>query len=579
MNTSRDNIDEGTLDNIKKLRKTGKEIEDMTKPLRQGISDAGKGLFNKGKDDINKFKKSQEVAKRATNIDNIRSNKPSVIKQSDVSNKASNFTKDFNKTKEVKVPKPKVTRITPSMKEKAFKQSFGKPTGADWKTGKGTYTPPKNIPNRNLYVDKTGKPTEKGIDKYITNRNTKGKFKGADIKPETVSKGLEKTAKDIKNPTVRKSTATQIQTKYGGRRANRSPDPWKGASSVPKSDGRKLNNPMVNKNTKVPSTGTLRSTTKNPQGMPKDILKQIDGEGWTKKGETNKFWKGTGEKPKDFKGSKPPGKVKFTGSAYTVGGKSTGSKITTRLKVVKDAAKTKQLSFNIKGSKPSTSSPELPKFSKTSNPSFRAKPGSKLAKITPKRIEKQKLLKPSSSSSAIVRVGDIEKISKTDKTPGGKLVTKNVTSMVTGKQAPSAYKPPDRTPLKMPKKGKITGSSWVTRGAGRYLGAASGLATYKTKFDQERAKGKSRVSSAVAGGLKGTTNAFGTYAGTVVGRKLGGAAGAGVGAMIGGKVGNRAYEIGKNVTNWGKKTFKQFRGTKSTPSKPVRIPSSGSLSS
>ena len=33
MNTSRDNIDEGTLDNIKKLRKTGKEIEDMTKPL------------------------------------------------------------------------------------------------------------------------------------------------------------------------------------------------------------------------------------------------------------------------------------------------------------------------------------------------------------------------------------------------------------------------------------------------------------------------------------------------------------------------------------------------------------------
>ena len=575
MNTSSDNLDEGIIDNYKNLRKVGKEVEDMTKPLR---NQASKSISNAVKN----------LAKGKNN---------NVVKQSDVSNKASNFTKDFNKTKEVKVPKPKVTRITPAMKEKAFKQSFGKPTGADWKTGKGTYTPPKNIPNRNLYVDKTGKPTEKGIDKYITNRNTKGKFKGADIKPETVSKGLEKTAKDIKNPTVRQSTAAQIQTKYGGRRANRSPDPWKGASSVPKTtkpknpsfdikganDGRKLNNPMVNKNTKVPSTGTLRSTTKNPQGMPKDILKQIDGEGWTKKGNENKFWQGTGEKPKDFKGSKPPGKVKWDGTTYTVGGKSTGSKITTRLRVVKDkvkdAAKTKQLSFNIKGAKPSTSSPELPKFSKTSNPSFRAKPGSKLAKITPKRIEKQKLLKPSSSSSAIVRVGDIEKISKTDKTPGGKLVTKNVTSMVTGKQAPSAYKPPDRTPLKMPRKGKLTGSSWVTRGAGRYLGAASGLATYKTKFDQERAKGKSRVSSAVAGGLKGSSNAFGTYAGTVIGRKLGGAAGAGVGAMIGGKVGNRAYEIGKNVTNWGKKTFKQFRGTKSTPSKPVRIPSSGSLSS
>ena len=560
MNTSSDNLDEGIIDNYKNLRKVGKEVEDMTKPLR---NQASKSISNAVKN----------LAKGKNN---------NVVKQSDVSNKASNFTKDFNKTKEVKVPKPKVTRITPAMKEKAFKQSFGKPTGADWKTGKGTYTPPKNIPNRNLYVDKTGKPTDTGINKYITNRNTKGKFKGADIKPETVSKGLEKTAKDIKNPAIRQSTAAQIQTKYGGRRANRSPDPWKGASSVPKSDGRKLNNPMVNKNTKVPSTGALRSTTKNPQGMPKDILKQIDGEGWTKKGETNKFWKGTGEKPKDFKGSKPPGKVKWDGPTYTVGGKSTGSKITTRLRVVKDkvkdAAKTKQLSFNIKGAKPSTSSPELPKFSKTSNPSFRAKPGSALAKIASKRKE-QKLLKPSTSSSAIVKLGDIEKLAKTDKTTGGKLVTKNLSGVVAGTKTPSAYKPPDRTPLKMPRKGKLTGSSWVTRGAGRYLGAASGLVTYKTKFDQERAKGKSRVSSAVAGGLKGSSNAFGTYAGTVIGRKLGGAAGAGVGAMIGGKVGNRAYEIGKNVTNWGKKTFKQFRGTKSTPSKPVRIPSSGSLSS
>tara|TARA_B100001029_G_scaffold142244_1_gene121804 strand:+ start:95 stop:1822 length:1728 start_codon:yes stop_codon:yes gene_type:complete len=575
MNTSSDNLDEGIIDNYKNLRKVGKEVEDMTKPLR---NQASKSLSN--------------VVKNLTKGNKKNTN---IVKQSDVSKKAAEFTKDYNKTKEVKVPKPKVTRITPAMKEKAFKQSFGKPTGADWKTGKGTYTPPKNIPNRNLYVDKTGKPTEKGIDKYITNRNTKGKFKGADIKPETVSKGLEKTAKDIKNPTIRKSTATQIQTKYGGRRANRSPDPWKGASSVPKSDGRKLNNPMVNKNTKVPSTGTLRSTTKNPQGMPKDILKQIEGEGWTKKGETNKFWQGTGEKPKevkvpkpkDFKGSKPPGKVKWDGPTYTVGGKSTGSKITTRLRVVKDTvkdtSKPKQLSFNIKGARPSTSPPELPKFTNTSNPSFRrAKPksaiGSALTKIASKRKE-QKLLKPSTSSSAIVKIGDIEKLAKTDKTTGGKLVTKNLSGVVAGTKTPSAYKPPDRTPLKMPRKGKLTGSSWVTRGAGRYLGAASGLATYKTKFDQERAKGKSRVSSAVAGGLKGSSNAFGTYAGTVIGRKLGGAAGAGVGAMIGGKVGNRAYEIGKNVTNWGKKTFKQFRGTKSTPSKPVRIPSSGSLSS
>tara|TARA_B100000902_G_scaffold392680_1_gene445486 strand:+ start:66 stop:1739 length:1674 start_codon:yes stop_codon:yes gene_type:complete len=256
MDTSRDNIDEGTLDNIKKLRKTGKEIEDMTKPLRQGISDAGKGLFNKGKDDINKFKKSQEVARRATNIDNIRSNKPSVIKQSEVSTKASKFTTNYNKTKEVKVPKPKVTRITPAMKEKAFKQSFGTPTGADWKTGKGTYTPPKNIPNRNLYVDKTGKPTDTGINKYITNRNTKGKFKGADIKPETVSKGLEQTKQDIQNPKIRKSTASQIQSKYGGRRAERVKSPWKkGDFSVPKT------NPDVTRARQVGASGMDSNVT------------------------------------------------------------------------------------------------------------------------------------------------------------------------------------------------------------------------------------------------------------------------------------------------------------------------------
>ena len=85
MNTSSDNLDEGIIDNYKNLRKVGKEVEDMTKPLRnqasKSISNAVKNL-TKGKN---------------TNV----------VKQSDVSNKASNFTKDFNKTKEVKVPKPK----------------------------------------------------------------------------------------------------------------------------------------------------------------------------------------------------------------------------------------------------------------------------------------------------------------------------------------------------------------------------------------------------------------------------------------------------------------------------------------
>ena len=507
MNTSSDNLDEGIIDNYKNLRKVGKEVEDMTKPLR---NQASKSLSN--------------VVKNLTKGNKKNTN---IVKQSDVSKKAAEFTKDYNKTKEVKVPKPKVTRITPAMKEKAFKQSFGKPTGADWKTGKGTYTPPKNIANRNLYVDKTGKPTEKGIDKYITNRNTKGKFKGADIKPETVSKGLEKTAKDIKNPTVRQSTAAQIQSKYGGRRAERVKSPWKksdfsvpktnpdvtrarqmGASgmdsnvtgsqklSTPKAkptptpkttDGRKLNNPMVNKNTKVPSTGPLRSTTKNPQGMPKDILKQIDGEGWTKTGQSNKFWKGTGEKPKNP-------------------------------------------SFNIKGVKGSSGSIKLP--------------GEKTSIV---KVQSGGLVKP----------------------PSGGLVKSPSSGLVkppTGGGPLTVYKPKPVDPitkikLNYPKRGVHTGSSWVTRGYAKQFGAVNAIGSGITKYKQERAKGRSRLASATAGTLKGGTKGVGTYAGTIIGTKFGGKIGGLVGGTIGGAIGGRAYEIGKNISNVTKKTFKGFRKT------------------
>ena len=472
MNTSSDNLDEGIIDNYKNLRKVGKEVEDMTKPLR---NQASKSLSN--------------VVKNLTKGNKKNTN---IVKQSDVSKKAAEFTKDYNKTKEVKVPKPKVTRITPAMKEKAFKQSFGKPTGADWKTGKGTYTPPKNIANRNLYVDKAGKATEKGIDKYITNRNTKGKFKGADIKPETVSKGLEKTAKDIKNPTVRQSTAAQIQTKYGGRRANRSPDPWKGASSVPKTtDGRKLNNPMVNKNTKVPSTGPLRSTNKNPQGMPKDILKQIDREGWTKTGQSNKFWKGTGEKPKNP-------------------------------------------SFKIKGVSKTTGTIRLPgeKTSTVSNNIVKVQSGG--------------LVKPPSGGLV--------------KTPtGGKLI-----KPPTGGGALTVLPKPDpitKIKLNYPKRGVHTGSSWVTRGYAKQFGAVNAIGSGLTKYKQERAKGRSRLASATAGTLKGGTKGVGTYAGTIIGTKFGGKIGGLVGGTIGGAIGGRAYEIGKNISNVTKKTFKGFRKT------------------
>ena len=542
MNTSSDNLDEGLIDNYKKLRKTGKEIENMTEPLRKqaskSIGNAVKNLTKGNKKDTN------------------------VVKQSDVSKKAADFTKDYNKTKNITVPKAKKTPITPAMKEKAFKQSFGKPTGADPTTGKGTYKPPKNITNRNLYVDKAGKPTQKGIDKYITNRNTKGKFKGADIKPDTVSKGLEKTAKDIKNPTVRKSTASQIQSKYGGRRAE---------TSKPNGFKAFKNDPAVKATRKV-SQARVDAT--------KDIKANVKSQGNTY---TRKYNAKRNAMYSDPWGDEIPNmkrvKSKIKGT-YSIVNRLDDRKFAASEKLP-PPKKTPTTAMRAKPPKGGITYNQFKSFSadklykdikrtKAAGPDKVKEISAKVSKIPddPRMSDINKVIKKGQKTTAIVKSNkQVQSLAKSPE-KGGKL-----TASARGLENPSDLAkspkvkvssdgpPPRSAASKMtnfPKKGKVTGSSWVTRGYAKQFGALSGVSGGIDKYKQERAKGKGVLASASAGATKGSARGLGTYAGTLVGTKYGGKIGGFIGGTVGGAVGDRAYEVGKNATKAIGKTFKSF---------------------
>ena len=74
-----EDLDENLFDNIKKLRKIGKEVEDATKPEREAagrvIKRTGEKIIQTGKDIRAKGKKAETLANRAINIEKIRANK------------------------------------------------------------------------------------------------------------------------------------------------------------------------------------------------------------------------------------------------------------------------------------------------------------------------------------------------------------------------------------------------------------------------------------------------------------------------------------------------------------------------
>ena len=75
-----EDLDENLFDNIKKLRKIGKEVEDATKSEREAagraIKKTGEKIIQTGKDIRAKGKKAETIANRAINIEKIRANKP-----------------------------------------------------------------------------------------------------------------------------------------------------------------------------------------------------------------------------------------------------------------------------------------------------------------------------------------------------------------------------------------------------------------------------------------------------------------------------------------------------------------------
>ncbi len=74
-----DDLDENLFDNIKKLRKIGKEVEDATKPEREAASRAikktGEKIIKTGQEIREKGKRAETIANRAINIEKIRANK------------------------------------------------------------------------------------------------------------------------------------------------------------------------------------------------------------------------------------------------------------------------------------------------------------------------------------------------------------------------------------------------------------------------------------------------------------------------------------------------------------------------
>ena len=127
-----------------------------------------------------------------------------------------------------------------------------------------------NIPRRGNVVS-LNTSTRKG--KIINPTVTPTKV----VKQSEVSKKAAEFTKKTNQLKVSKAKVPTVSSLRGITNSSKT-------SKTPAFDGRRFNNPFVNKKTKVPSSGPYRSTTSNPQGMPKDILKQIDDAGWTKKG-------------------------------------------------------------------------------------------------------------------------------------------------------------------------------------------------------------------------------------------------------------------------------------------------------
>ena len=158
-----------------------------------------------------------------------------------------------------------------------------------------------------------------------------------------------------------------------------------------------------------------------------------------------------------------------------------------------------------------------------------------------------------------------------------KIIAKPTPKITMGK--PQSY---SGGPTNYPKRGQVskalgmskeTRSSWKTRAKATQFGAASGLYGVVKKYKQERAKGKSKVSSAVAGGLKGAARFAGTYGGAMLAKKFGGKkVAAGITGLIGGSIADRGYDVTSKTVNRIKNVFSPEKKSNNPPKVPPKKP-------
>ena len=140
------------------------------------------------------------------------------------------------------------SRATVRARTRAFSQSFGTPTGADWRTGKATYKPipamtelPKGkgggVPTKGAYASTRvgelqqkrdarttgpkGKPTDAGVKNFLMNRETKGALGGKNarqISPEQGKAAVARVNKLMTDPAEVSKVKSQIKQEVGGRR-------------------------------------------------------------------------------------------------------------------------------------------------------------------------------------------------------------------------------------------------------------------------------------------------------------------------------------------------------------------------
>ena len=240
-----------TIDTPRRSQKTTSQTRDITSELDTRRTDPN--LDPKLRDAANRRlsgqpeeprvgggKKPPEAAVRRTRAKvDFRRQSPNVAGAQDLSRAVA----------DVSDPKQRAaSRATVRARTRAFSQSFGTPTGADWRTGKATYKPipamtelPKGkgggVPTKGAYASTRvgelqqkrdirttgpkGKPTDAGVKNFLMNRETKGALGGKNarqISPEQGKAAVARVNKLMTDPAEVSKVKSQIKQEVGGRR-------------------------------------------------------------------------------------------------------------------------------------------------------------------------------------------------------------------------------------------------------------------------------------------------------------------------------------------------------------------------